>query len=50
MTEKGERQGEVPARLRWEPMTLTKVGAFSDVLRGGSTGTPDAGSGTHSIP
>jgi hypothetical protein len=25
-----------PARLTWEPMSLTRIGAFEDVLRGGT--------------
>jgi hypothetical protein len=32
------RSGSTPERRAWEPMSLTKVGSFGEVLRG-STGT-----------
>jgi hypothetical protein len=31
------------SRLAWEPMSLTKVGTFGDVLRGPTGGSVDGG-------
>jgi hypothetical protein len=43
MTEKGEKQGQASVPQSWEPMALTRVGAFSDVLRGSSGTLGDGG-------
>jgi hypothetical protein len=31
-----ETRGDTPARRSWEAMSLTRIGTFGDILRGGS--------------
>jgi hypothetical protein len=38
----GEARGDVPAQRPWEPMSLTRIGTFGDILRGPSGMTGDA--------
>jgi hypothetical protein len=37
-----EIRGDAPTRRTWEPMSLTRIGAFEDVLRGGTGKGTDA--------
>ena len=39
----GNPSGSVPVRRAWEPMCLTRVGAFGDVLRGSTGSMMDTG-------
>jgi hypothetical protein len=38
-----ETSGDAPARGTWEPMSLTRVGTFGDVLRGNTGPKGDGG-------
>lgn len=39
----GDASGKVPARPAWEPMSLTRIGKFADVLRGATGPRGDGG-------